>query len=91
MKHVVYNGSALATNSTAYELWELWQKSAGKDKEAAKKKLDQHVREVELRHEVLHGKMPPHLINFKIGLVANKQLAEPAAESYNKATQQEQT
>ena len=52
MKQVVYKGSVLAKGSTALELWELWQREK-KDRNAAQKKLDQHMKEVEQRHQEL--------------------------------------
>lgn len=52
MKQVVYKGSVLAKGSTALELWELWQRET-KDRNAAQKKLDQHMKEVEQRHREL--------------------------------------
>jgi hypothetical protein len=52
MKQVVYKGSVLAKGSTALELWELWQREK-KDRNAAQKKLDQHMKEVEQRHRDL--------------------------------------
>ena len=51
-KQVVYKGSVLAKGSTALELWELWQREK-KDRNAAQKKLDQHMKEVEQRHRDL--------------------------------------
>lgn len=47
-KEVVYRGSVLAKGSTALELWEAWQKEKS-DRNAAQKKLDQHMKEVEQR------------------------------------------
>lgn len=52
MKQVVYRGSVLAKGSTALELWEAWQKDT-KDRNAAQKKLDTHMKEVENRHKEL--------------------------------------
>jgi hypothetical protein len=52
MKQVVYRDRVLAKGSTALELWELWQKET-KDRNAAQKKLDQHMKEVEQRHRDL--------------------------------------
>jgi hypothetical protein len=51
-KQVVYKGSVLSKGSTALELWEAWQKDT-KDRNAAQKKLDQHMKEVERRHAEL--------------------------------------
>ena len=51
-KQVVYRGSVLSKGSTALELWEAWQKDT-KDRNAAQKKLDQHMKEVERRHAEL--------------------------------------
>jgi hypothetical protein len=48
-KQVVYRNSVLSKGSTALELWEAWQKDT-KDRNAAQKKLDQHMKEVERRH-----------------------------------------
>ena len=48
MKQVVYRGSVLAKGSTALELWEAWQKEKS-DRNAAQKKLDQHMKDVEQR------------------------------------------
>lgn len=52
MKQVEYKGSVLAKGSTALELWENWQKET-KDRNAAQKKLDQHMKEVQQRHREL--------------------------------------
>lgn len=52
MKQVVYKGLVLAKGSTALELWEAWQKET-KDRNAAQKKLDLHMKDVERRHEEL--------------------------------------
>jgi hypothetical protein len=52
MKQVVYKGSVLAKGSTALELWEAWQKET-KDRNAAQKKLDVHMKDVEQRHKEL--------------------------------------
>jgi hypothetical protein len=48
MKQVVYRGSVLAKGSTALELWELWQREKT-DRNAAQKKLDTHMKDVEQR------------------------------------------
>lgn len=48
MKQVVYRGSVLAKGSTALELREAWQREKS-DRNAAQKKLDQHMKEVEQR------------------------------------------
>ena len=48
MKQVVYRGSVLTKGSTALELWEAWQREKS-DRNAAQKKLDQHMKEVEQR------------------------------------------
>lgn len=48
MKEVQYKGSILAKGSKALELWEEWQKEK-KDRNAAQKKLDQHMKEVQQR------------------------------------------
>ena len=52
MKQVVYRGSVLAKGSTALELWELWQREKS-DRNAAQKKLDTHMKDVEQRHREL--------------------------------------
>lgn len=52
MKQVVYRGSVLAKGSTALELWEAWQKEKS-DRNAAQRKLDVHMKEVEARHKEL--------------------------------------
>lgn len=49
MKQVVYRGSVLAKGSTALELWEAWQREKS-DRNAAQKKLDTHMKDVEKRH-----------------------------------------
>jgi len=51
-KEVVYKGLTLMKGSTALELWEAWQKET-KDRNAAQKKLDQHMKDVETRHKEL--------------------------------------
>jgi DNA anti-recombination protein RmuC len=48
MKQVVYRDLVLSKGSTALELWEAWQKET-KDRNAAQKKLDQHMKDVEQR------------------------------------------
>jgi hypothetical protein len=48
MKQVVYRGSVLAKGSTALELWENWQREKS-DRNAAQKKLDVHMKDVEQR------------------------------------------
>lgn len=52
MKQVVYRGSVLAKGSTALELWNDWQRET-KDRNAAQKKLDQHMKDVENRAKEL--------------------------------------
>jgi hypothetical protein len=52
MKQVVYRGSVLAKGSTALELWEAWQREKT-DRNAAQKKLDLHMKDVEQRHKEL--------------------------------------
>ena len=49
---VVYKGIILAKGSTALELWDNWQKEK-KDRNAAQKKLDQHMKDVEQRDKDL--------------------------------------
>ena len=53
-KKVVYKGTVLGKGSTALELWEEWQNEK-KDRNAAQKKLDQHMKEVNERFEKLQG------------------------------------
>jgi hypothetical protein len=52
MKQVVYRGSVLAKGSTALELWEAWQREKT-NRNAAQKKLDLHMKDVEQRHKEL--------------------------------------
>jgi len=52
MKQVVYRESVLAKGSTALELWEAWQREKS-DRNAARRKLDQHMKDVEQRHQEL--------------------------------------
>jgi hypothetical protein len=52
MKQVVYRGSVLSKGSTALELWEAWQREK-LDRNAAQKKLDVHIKDVENRHREL--------------------------------------
>lgn len=52
MKQIVYRGSVLAKGSTALELWENWQREKT-DRNAAQKKLDTHMKDVEKRHQEL--------------------------------------
>jgi hypothetical protein len=52
MKQVVYRESVLAKGSTALELWEAWQREKS-DRNAAQKKLDTHMKDVEARHKEL--------------------------------------
>jgi hypothetical protein len=47
MKQVEYKGAILAKGSQALELWELWQKEK-KDRNAAQKKLDQHMKQLDV-------------------------------------------
>jgi hypothetical protein len=51
-KQVVYKGSVLSNGSTALELWKDWQKET-KDRNAAQKKLDNHMKDVDQRHRDL--------------------------------------
>jgi len=51
-KEVVYKNSILAKGSTALELWEAWQRDT-KDRNAAQKKLDAHMKDVDNRHREL--------------------------------------
>lgn len=52
IKQVIYKGIVLAKGSTSLELWEAWQRDT-KDRNAAQKKLDQHMKDVETRHKEL--------------------------------------
>ena len=52
MKQVVYKGLVLSKGSTALELWEAWQREKS-DRNAAQKKLDAHMKDVEQRHQEL--------------------------------------
>lgn len=52
MKEVQYKGSILAKGSKALELWEDWQKEK-KDRNAAQKKLDVHMKDVNQRAQEL--------------------------------------
>ena len=52
MKQVVYKNSILAKGSKALELWENWQKET-KDRSAAQKKLDLHMKDIFTRHKEL--------------------------------------
>jgi hypothetical protein len=52
MKKVVYKNLTLAKGSKALELWEDWQRDT-KDRNAAQKKLDQHMKDVENRYREL--------------------------------------
>ena len=52
MKEVVYRGSILARNSDAYALWEDWQK-AKSDRNKFQKKLDDHMKELDNKHQAL--------------------------------------
>lgn len=66
-KRVVYRGTVLGKGSQALELWEEWQKET-KDRNAAQKKLDQHMKELEARTLALQGApLPEHLANYRIG------------------------
>lgn len=51
-KQVEYQSMILHPKSQAYFLWEMWQ-TEKRDKPAAKKKLDVHLREVEQRYQEL--------------------------------------
>ena len=51
-KEVVYKNSILAKGSAALELWEAWQRDT-KDRNAAQKKLDAHMKDVDTRHREL--------------------------------------
>jgi hypothetical protein len=50
MKTVAYKNHNMATNSEAYKLWETWKKSGDA---VDKKKLDDHLRDVDRRHKEL--------------------------------------
>jgi hypothetical protein len=47
MKEVVYRDSILARNSTAFMLWEEWQK-AKNDRNKFQKKLDDHMKQLDV-------------------------------------------
>lgn len=51
-KQVIYKGSILSKGSTAKELWDAWQKET-KDRNAAQKKLDLHMADIERREREL--------------------------------------
>jgi hypothetical protein len=51
-KQVVYKGLELSKGSKALELWQEWQRET-KDRNAAQKKLDTHMKDVEQRYESL--------------------------------------
>ena len=51
-KQVVYKGLVLSKGSRALELWEEWQREK-KDRNAAQKKLDSHIKDIEQRYETL--------------------------------------
>ena len=50
MKTVYYKNHNLATTSEGYKLWETWKKS---DKAEDKKKLDDHLKDVDARAKTL--------------------------------------
>lgn len=52
MKEVTYKGYTLVKGSTARTLWETWQNEK-KDRNAAQKKLDQHIKDVEEQYQSL--------------------------------------
>lgn len=56
-KQIIYKGTILAKGSTSLELWEAWQKDS-KDRNAAQKKLDQHMKDVEARHKDAMNRYP---------------------------------
>lgn len=62
MNGVQYYSHFLMKNSTAYELYEAMKKDP-----SIKQKLDAHIKEVDKKYE----KLPPHLVNFKIGNVVD--------------------
>jgi hypothetical protein len=47
MKEIVYRDSILARNSTAYMLWEDWQR-AKSDRNKFQKKLDDHMKQLDV-------------------------------------------
>lgn len=51
-KKIIYKGLELAKGSTALDLWESWQKET-KERSAAQKKLDVHMKDIETRHKEL--------------------------------------
>ena len=55
MKTVKYGNHNLAKNSRAFELLQDYEKASGTEKNEAKKKLDQHLKEVDLAFKKLHG------------------------------------
>jgi len=57
MKQVLYRGNILANGSTALELWQAWQKDT-KDRNAAQKKLDSHMKELEQKAKDLMERYP---------------------------------
>lgn len=66
-KKIVYKGTVLGNGSAAMELWEAWQKET-KDRNAAQKKLDQHMKEINEKFEKLQGgPLPEHLANYRAG------------------------
>ncbi len=58
MKEVVYKGLVLARGSRALELWSEWQKDKSSERNKLQKKLDEHMRDVEQRHEALMNWKP---------------------------------
>lgn len=61
-QQVVYKGCILAKGSTALELWEAWQKEKS-DRNAAQKKLDTHMKEVDARYNELMNRYPSERTN----------------------------
>lgn len=51
-KKIIYKGLELSKGSTALDLWEAWQKET-KERGAAQKKLDVHMKDVDTRHKEL--------------------------------------
>lgn len=56
-KEVVYKELVLSKGSRALELWEEWQREK-KDRNAAQKKLDNHMKDVEDRYKTLMNWYP---------------------------------
>lgn len=55
MKEIVYKGSVLTKGSRALELWNEWQKDKSSERNKLQKKLDDHMKDVEMRYKALMG------------------------------------